>query len=159
MSNQLLTEEDVKRRLDIDDFRHIKKQQLIEFVSALPDMDKEVAIKCVEQFPHFKDYSNTIISHFYQLCENAVEKDKNDAVKAYEKILDELSTMLKRPFMRKSERQYIIEKMIEVGQHIEEVEQKKRNFIQRTVESARAIAGIGIVVGGAILGAKIIRKD
>lgn len=159
MANLLMTEEDVKRQLGIDSFAHIKKSQLIEFVSALPNMDKDVAIKCVEQFPHFKDYSTSIVDRFYKLCESAIERDGQAAVDAYRVILDELSAMLKKPFLRKSERHYIIEKMIEVGERIGDIQEKKRGFSKSIVQTAGAIAGVGLAIGGAILGVKLGRKS
>lgn len=39
------------KALAIEDFRNISKDKIMEFVSAIPNMDKEVAIKIIEQFP------------------------------------------------------------------------------------------------------------
>jgi len=48
MANRLLTADQVKECLNIPDFRHLTKDKLIEFVSAIPDMDREVAIRIIE---------------------------------------------------------------------------------------------------------------
>ena len=59
--NELMSENDVKSMLGISDFRSISKDQIIQFVSSIPDMDKEVAIKCIEQFPEFEKFSNNAL--------------------------------------------------------------------------------------------------
>ena len=49
------SEEAVLKILDIPDFRHLTKDKAIEFVSMIPQMDPEVAIKALEQFPQLKE--------------------------------------------------------------------------------------------------------
>lgn len=47
----LLTEQEVKEKLGITDFRHLSKSQVIEFVSSIPNMQKDVAIACINANP------------------------------------------------------------------------------------------------------------
>ena len=160
MNELLSTEEAVKHRLNIKDFRHLKKDQLIDFVTSLPDMDRDVAIACVQQFPHFKDYSLAIIDHFYDICESSIKEDGVHSIEAYETILDELRSLLKNRKMRKQERAYIIEKMIDVGLMIENVEDKKRITIQKVLRGMATVGSLALGLAGAVIGAKInLRKD
>ena len=53
MSNILTTEEQVKAAIGISDWRHLSKDKLMNFVSVLPNVDSEVAIRIIEQFPEF----------------------------------------------------------------------------------------------------------
>ena len=126
MTKQVLSEDQVKQILDIQDFRHITKDKLVEFASLIPQMDSDVAIKCIEQFPQFKDYAGAIINRYYDLCENAIKDDSKAAISAYKQILDDLSEELKKPKITKKERTDIIQRMVEVGDKIAAQEDKKR---------------------------------
>lgn len=159
MGTALLTENDVKQKLGIKDFRRINKNQLIQFVSAIPDMDREVAIACVNQFPHFKEYSLAIIDHYYALCDKAINNDGKEAIEAYQIILDELRNLLNNRKLRKQERQYIIEKMIDIGSRIEIVEDKKRGFAKHVLHTVAGVAIIGIGAAGTLLGSRINLSD
>ena len=62
MAKYMATENDVKKALAIDSFRNISKDKIMEFVSAIPNMDKEVAIKIIEQFPSYSESANNMIA-------------------------------------------------------------------------------------------------
>ena len=64
MVNRLLTADQVKQYLNITDFRHLSKDKLIEFVSAIPEMDKDVAIRIIEQFPEFTRCATSLVDHY-----------------------------------------------------------------------------------------------
>ena len=51
MSNYYFTEEQIKESLQINSFREISKAKLMEFVSLIPNMDKDVALAVIGQFP------------------------------------------------------------------------------------------------------------
>ena len=51
MAQQLVTAEDVKKALNIDSFRNVSKDKLIEFVSLIPNMDKDVAMSIHQPIP------------------------------------------------------------------------------------------------------------
>lgn len=51
MGKNLKSAEEVKNLLEIDSSRNITKEKVIEFVSQIPNMDKEVAINIINQFP------------------------------------------------------------------------------------------------------------
>ena len=52
-----LTEQQVLKKLKIEDFRHLTKDKVIAMASMLDKMDPEVAKKALEQFP---DFANTM---------------------------------------------------------------------------------------------------
>lgn len=159
--NALMTQEEVKQALGITDFRSIKKEQLIEFVSAVPNMDKEVAMACIAQFPEFKDYSLTIISQLYQLCDKAIESDNKDiqqAIDGYKLILSELQKMLDKRFMSQRRKNKIIKEMVEVTDKIADLERDKIRFKGNVLKLAGAVGSLALALGGALLGLKISKK-
>lgn len=158
MSKQLLSADEVKNKLGISDFRSISKDQLIEFVSSIPDMDKETAIKCIEQFPEFKSCAGIIIDRFCSLCETAIKEDGKDTIDSIKGILDDLRFMLKKEDISEDMQKYIIEKMVEIGNKLSELENGKRNFKETVVKIAGTLSALAITVAGAILGVKIVKK-
>lgn len=159
--NALMTQEEVKQALGITDFRSIKKEQLIEFVSAVPNMDKEVAMACIAQFPEFKDYSLTIISQLYQLCDKAIESDNKDiqqAIDGYKLILSELQKMLAKRFMSQRRKNKIIKEMVEVTDKIADLERDKIRFKGNVLKLAGAVGSLALALGGALLGLRISKK-
>ena len=70
MSKELLSEQEVLSIFNIEDFRHLKKSDVIKFVSMIPQMDKEVAAKCIEQFPNFKEFGGNV----YDILNKSYEK-------------------------------------------------------------------------------------
>lgn len=51
MAQNLVSEEQVKDALQINKFSELSKDKIMEFVSLIPNMDKEVAIAIINQFP------------------------------------------------------------------------------------------------------------
>ena len=161
MSKHLLSADEVKSQLGIDDFRSIKKEQLIEFVSSIPDMDKETAIKCIEQFPNFKDSTNFIVDSFFALCKDAIEKDGNETLMSCQATIDDLRIILKK-YVKDVRKDVVtdaeIEKIIEISNQMADIDSNKRHFKETVLKIAGTIASIAIATGGAILGVKISRK-
>jgi hypothetical protein len=49
-------EESVKEALGITSRRNLSRQNVVKFAAMMPDMDKELAVKIVEQFPAFTKF-------------------------------------------------------------------------------------------------------
>ena len=96
---KLVNEEDVKNALKIDSFRNLSKSKIMEFVSLIPNMDKEVAIKIIEQYPTFARMSEVMVEQLSKMCDAALQKNEESqklTIQAYQKIIDELSLQLQR---------------------------------------------------------------
>lgn len=85
-----LSEKDVLKKLDIQDFRDITKDKVMDFVSILPNMDTEVAKKAIEQFPEFIKFSTEAFKDYRGVLEktlNANEESSKACFDMYEKVL------------------------------------------------------------------------
>ena len=56
-----LTEQQVLKKLKIEDFRHLTKDKVIAMASMLDKMDPEVAKKSLEQFPDFSKTMKAVL--------------------------------------------------------------------------------------------------
>lgn len=90
---KMITEQQVKDALQIDSFRNLSKEKIMEFASLIPNMDKDVAISIINQFPAYAESSRKMLEQFKNVCDAALENNKDsqkDAILAYRKILDDL---------------------------------------------------------------------
>ena len=97
MKKHLLTEDDVKKALDISDFRSISKDKIMQFVSMIPNIDKEVAIKIVDQFPNYSTMATSMVNKMLDLCNNVIAENKvteKEAINSYKTILETIKKEL-----------------------------------------------------------------
>ena len=162
MSKTLVSVEEVKNALKIDSFRNLSKDKIMEFVSLIPNMDKEVAIKIIEQYPAFAKLSESMVAQLNKMCDTALEKNEESqrlTIQAYKQILDELSNQLHMEDISKEEREKITKQMIEIADKISVKDTENKAFIDRMVKYSTGFAIGALVLGAAILGVNIKGKD
>ncbi len=162
MSKTLVSVDEVKNALKIDSFRNLSKDKIMEFVSLIPNMDKEVAIKIIEQYPAFAKLSEAMVAQLNKMCDTALEKNEESqrlTIQAYKQVLDELSNQLHMEDISKEEREKITKQMIEIADKISVKDTENKAFIDKMVKYSTGFA-IGVVaLGAAILGVNIKGKD
>lgn len=162
MSKAFVSVDEVKNALKIDSFRNLSKDKIMEFVSLIPNMDKEVAIKIIEQYPAFAKLSESMVAQLNKMCDTALEKNEESqrlTIQAYKQILDELSNQLHMEDISKEEREKITKQMIEIADKISVKDTENKAFIDKMAKYSTGFA-IGVVVlGAAILGVNIKGKD
>lgn len=162
MSQKLLNENDVKKALAIKDFRNISKEKIMEFVSLIPNMDKDVAISIINQFPTYKDFAVSTVTVLKDMCDSALEKNDSsqmETISAYRKILDDLGEILKKDDISAEERDCISDKMITIADKIALKDTENKNFIAGIVKYGAPIIGAALIIGATILGVNIKGKD
>ena len=161
MSKALVSVDEVKNALKIDSFRNLSKDKIMEFVSLIPNMDKEVAINIIEQYPEFAKSSESMVAQLNKMCDVALEKNEGSqrlAIQVYKQILDELSNRFHMEDISKEEREKITEQMIEIADKISFKDTENKEFINKMTKHSKEFT-IGVVVLGAvILGVNITGK-
>jgi hypothetical protein len=156
LKKKTMSEEDVKKALDIPDFRSLTKEKVMEFVSIIPKVDKEVAVSIISQFPNYVDMSKDMIGGMVQLCNNALENENignKEVIESYKLILESLNKRLDNDNLSFDEKNKITEEMAKVADKIDTINDKHKLFIKDIITRAGGtIAGV-IIVGAAILGA------
>ena len=144
------TEEDALKALKIDDFRHLSKDKVMQFMSMIPDMDKEVAMKCIEQFPNFKDFGLDIFAKLNEGYLRIIDSGKDSAKKAmeaYELILQTMKEMLEKDNLTFEEKRQIAFDMVTVADKIAEQDSKWKEFLGKFAQGL----GVGAVAVAAII--------
>lgn len=135
-----MTEQNVLKKLGINDFGQLKRENCMQFASILDKMEPEVAQKALEQFPEFAKTSKEILCGYREIIERGILS--NDAsmkavYDAYNSIMDALQKELDKDCLTFEEKKYILEKMEEIADKID----------KKDTENKKWIAGIGIVAG------------
>ena len=158
MAKYMVTENEVKEALAIESFRNMTKDKIMEFVSAIPNMDKEVAIKIIEQFPAYTGYANNMLAQLNTMCNNAMKENgesQKEVIRAYTKILDDLGEILKKETITAEERAHITEQMITVADRISAKDTENKEFLNGIIKYGVPIIGGALVLGAAILGVNV----
>ena len=158
MAKHMVTENEVKKALAIDSFRNISKDKIMEFVSAIPNMDKEVAVKIIEQFPSYAESANNMIAQLNTLCSNAMKENgesQKEVIGTYKKILDDLGELLKKDTNTAEERAQITKQMIEVADRISAKDTENKEFLSGITKYGGHIIVSALILGAVILGVNV----
>lgn len=146
----LLSEKDVKDILKIDDFRHMTKEGAIEFVSLMPQMEPEVALKALEQFPDLvkaalswaNDYKETMIR---ALDANAEESKM--IIESLQTTLDRLNKQLEREDLTSNDYKLLIDSICTIQNRMIELHKTDQKYNINVLQMGlRALTVLGTIV-------------
>lgn len=150
-----ISEKKVLKKLGISDFRHMTKDKIVKFASMLPYMDKEVALKALEQFPEYKDMSCQLADTYKQILSEILasnNKTVDASISACNKILDSLAKTLEKDDLTPDVIKSTQENMIKVAELMRDIDKQNKGFLLK-------IAGFGFLalafvggIAGALLG-------
>ena len=67
MKRRHISEEKVKQILNIKDFRQVSKEKIANFVSMVPNLDREVVLKIIDQFPNFTSFADKVLVNLKEI--------------------------------------------------------------------------------------------
>ncbi len=146
MVKKIQTEDAVKRALNIDSFRKLSKDKVIEFISLLPQMDREVAISIINQFPKYSSTVSEMVNQLKDVCDRIIKGNDSNmeaVIGAYQSILDDLGSLLKKEYLSAEDRDSITFQMICVADKIAAKDTENKQFLQAIGKYA-VITVIGI---------------
>lgn len=150
------TEKQVLKKLDIPDFRHLSKDKIMTFFSMLPNMDPEVAMKALEQFPTYVGAVKELVSEYKCILERSLTDIATSEQSYFEicnSILNILSNMLEQEELSFDEKKFIIDKMLEIESHVSQKDTENKKHRLKILGLASVV--IVTFIGGlaAVLGA------
>lgn len=155
MKKNILTEEEVKKELGIVDFRTITKDKIMQFVSLMPKLDKELAIKIIEQFPSYATMATSMVTNLIDMCNNALTNSKiteKEAIEAYKYVLETIRMELEDGEVTPEEKEKYNNQMIEVADKISEIDVRNKKWLESVVKYGTSVVCVTLAVGAAILG-------
>lgn len=152
-----LSEKDVFKKLDIQDFRDITKDKVMGFVSILPNMNTEVAKKAIEQFPEFIKFSTEAFKDYRGVLEktlDANEESSKACFDMYEKVLSILEKCSLKEDISFEEKKYYFDKMFEIIQMVEKKDSENKAFYQKLFNAGATVLVAIVGIGAAAIGVK-----
>lgn len=153
--NHTLTEANVLKKLDIEDFRHLTKDKVITMASMLDRMDPEVAKKALEQFPEFAKTTKEMLIEYKDTLDKGLQNNK-DSVQAYydacQSIIDSLQKQLENNDLSFEQRKEIIDQMLEITKMMGIKDTENKKFIVRMAMCGAAAIGVTVMALASALG-------
>ena len=146
-----LTETQVLKKLNIEDFRHLTKDKVVSMATMLDKMDPEVAKKALEQFPEFANTMRQILADYKQSLDEGMRQNA-EGVKSYydtcDVIISSCQKQLEQEDLSFEERRFILEQMVLVAKMKGEKNTEDKKFI--VMMSVIGLAAIGLTAGALI---------
>lgn len=158
MAQTLVTMDDVKKALGIEDLRNISGAKVAEFISLIPNMDKDIAIQIINQFPAYTDMAKSMVGELESICDNAIQAasaSQKESISAYKMILSDLGELLKKESISPEERSRITDKMIEVADRIAAKDSELKEFLLDVLKVGAPVLGGVMLLGAVILGVNV----
>lgn len=152
-------EAEIMRALGIDSWRNLSREKVTRFAAMMPDMDKEVALKIVGQFPVFKDFALAVAETLERNQLAAVEGNKHsqDQVhQAWREVRAALKKELDRENLTGDERRHVLELLMETARQETKKDAENKRFLAELMRYAGAAAVGFVTVGIVFLGGRVI---
>ncbi len=157
MTKYLTTEEAVKKALNIDSFRNISKDKIMDFIFLIPSMDKDIALAAINQFPNYVEMTTSMVKGLISLCDYALKSSEGthkESIDAYKQILNIINDDLKREDIPE-ERENHYKRMIEVADKIANKDTEYKELVKFIIKcSGKLLAGT-LIAGVCILGINV----
>lgn len=149
--NRALSEVQVLKKLNIEDFRHLTKDKVMTMVTMLDRMDPEVAKKALEQFPEFAGTMKHMLSEYKQLLESGLKENAEETksfCESCDAIISSCQKLLNKEELTFDEKRYILDQMIVVAKIKGDKNTEDKRFIN-TMWCCGVVA-LGIAIGALV---------
>jgi len=154
---QFENEDELKQKMGIDSWRNLSKEKFLTFVSELPNMSQEVALKVVEQFPDFKSLVMGSFDHVQAQATNAVGanwKSQKKVHKAFTEYRAILSKELDRDNLSSEDRFRILELLKKALDDEALKDSEHKAFALKALGVVASAAVVVVAAGLTVLGGK-----
>lgn len=151
-------EGEIQKELGVESWRNLPKNKMVKLVAMMPDMDKEVALKIVEQLPEFGKFAAEMLGVVQKAHESTLganEKSQAHVHRAFQEIREILKGELQGD-LSWDEKKYIYDLLMETGnREFAKDSETKRNldvwFKAVGVVAVSALALTIALVGGRVM--------
>jgi hypothetical protein len=151
-------EDELKNALQISSWKNLSKDKLVAFVSMMPDMDRELARKIIEQFPEFRRFAEGALDVLAKRYDSALDHNKQSQHTFYQgtrELRSILAGELDKDHLTRDEREFIIEKLMELSRMDAQKDSENKRFLDSMFGKVTVAAGVVVAAGAVILGGKV----
>ena len=140
---QYNNEADILKALGMESWRNLSKDKLVQFLAMMPEMDKEVALKAISQFPEFTKFA---LEDTTKALEAALDSNERSQALVHEIHLEQLA-ILKAELdkdLTPDERMRVLDDIREVGEKSAAKDTENKEFLaeQFTVKAITTVATV-----------------
>lgn len=136
--------------------------KMIRFAAMMPDMDREVAIKIVEQFPAFKEFAMETVNVMERAQEAALANNKDSQAQvhqAFQEIREILKGELAQEELPWEQRKHILDLILETGNKEFAKDSENKDFLKQMVKGVGVVAISALALAIVFVGGKIAMEQ
>lgn len=155
-------EDEIKAALGISSWRNLSKDKVVRFAAMMPEMDTEVALKIIDQFPEFKEFAMDAVNAMEQAHAETLRangKSQDDVHQAFSEIREILRGELDKGDLDWEQRKFLIEQIQETGRQQFSKDSENKRFLDGLF--GKVVLGVGgaLVLGLVFVGGKVIAEN
>lgn len=143
MTHNHLIETELMKKLGIESWRNLSKDKFLSFVSELPNLDKEVALKIIGQFPEFTTLVRSALSETREVTTEVLSTNlasQNAVYEAQKQYRDILERELNRENLTTEDRFRILELLKQSVSDAESFDRENKSFLTDVLYTAGMVA-------------------
>ncbi len=150
-----LSEKKVLKKLGIDNFTQMTKNQIVDLAGMMDRMSPEVAQKAMEQFPEFSNASREMLLDYKDSLDKTIasnDKSMESFCKNCTTIIDSLQKELDNDKLTFKEKKYIIEQMKDIADMMDRKDSENKVLLTSlasfaTIAVSAAVLGVTALIG------------
>ncbi|WP_353708209.1 hypothetical protein ABRQ22_00520 [Cellulosimicrobium sp. ES-005] len=154
-----MSEQEVMDALEIDSWRNLSRDKIMRFAALMPEMDREVALAVVSQFPAFTRFALGTLSFLERTGDSTRESNKSSQKHvhdAYRDVREALKGRLAQEDLAPEEERIIIQSMMETADRESAKDTENKQFLESLFNKGALVAGATIAAGLVFVGGKIM---
>lgn len=137
------------------------KDKIVAFASELPNMDPQVAIEAIRQFPEFAKTSLQLVEALQGSVSEILDNAKDSQRPVYEQcsvLLDSLRTKLVQPHLSMEDHDHIVDQIMQVIELMRDMDREHKQFLLNIAHTVGGVVLGAATIAATVLGVKSIRK-
>ncbi len=153
MSKKTFTEEEVKKKLKIGDWRNLSKEKVMQLIQMSPDIDKEVFLKILEQVPHLVDETKVIINAFKESID-ASKSMSIETKKYYITVSNRILDLLESDKLSDELKIELKDLLVLISNKMDDLDNRDKVFMSIQLSKFWEYAGKALLVFATIFGVR-----
>lgn len=155
----LESEDEVRKALGIDTWRNLSKGKVMKFAAMMPDMNKEVALKIVAQFPVFTKFALGTLSFLEKSNDSthaSNQASQEHVHEAHREAREILRNELDRDDLPPEDRRFILECLEKTVAKESEKDSENKRFLADQANKNVFVVGAALVAALVFVGGKVM---
>jgi len=148
---------EVKEALGIESFRNLSRDNVMRFAALMPDMDREVALKIVEQFPEFKAFALDAVNVMQRAQEAALADNKESQAqvhRAWGEVREILKGQLDDETLTWEEKKHVFDLLMDTAREESAKDSENKHFLKDVTKYTVAAIGGAVLLGVVFVGGR-----